>query len=64
VLRDIRRTGRSAELLPRILPALAVGLTLSALGELAGYAAGAGRAPERIGEMEVRRMPHVRRGDL
>jgi hypothetical protein len=64
VLRDIRRTGRSAELLPRILPALAVGLTLSALGELAGYAAGAGRAPERIGEMEVRRMSHVRRGEV
>jgi len=64
VLRDIRRTGRSAELLPRILPALAVGLTLSALGELAGYALGAGRAPQAIGEMELRRMPHVRRGDL
>jgi hypothetical protein len=64
VLGDIRRTGRSAELLPRILPALAAGLTLSALGELVGYAAGAGRAPEMIGEMEVRRMPHVRRGDL
>jgi hypothetical protein len=64
VLRDIRRTGRSPELLPRILPALAVGLTLSALGELTGYALGAGRAPEVIGEMEVRRMPHVRRGDL
>jgi hypothetical protein len=63
VLRDIRRTGRS-ELLPRILPALAAGLTLSALGELAGYALGAGRAPQVIGGMEVRRMPHVRRGDL
>jgi hypothetical protein len=64
VLRDIRRTGRSAELLPRILPALALGLGLSALGELAGYALGAGRAPRVIGEMELRRMPHVRRGDL
>jgi hypothetical protein len=64
VLRDIRRTGRSEELLPRILPALAVGLALSALGELAGYAAGAGRAPQAIGEMELRRMPHVRPGDV
>jgi hypothetical protein len=64
VLRDIRRTGRSAELLPRILPALAVGLTLSALGELAGYALGAGRAPQVIGEMELRRMGHVRLGEL
>jgi hypothetical protein len=64
VLRDIRRTGRSEELLPRILPALAVGLALSALGELAGYALGAGRAPEAIGEMELRRMPHVRPGDV
>jgi hypothetical protein len=64
VLGDIRRTGRSAELVPRILPALAVGLALSALGELAGYAFGAGRAPRRIAAMEVRRMPHVRRGDV
>ena len=64
VLREIRRTGRSAELLPRILPALAAGLTLSALGELAGYALGAGRAPRLIGEMELRRMGHVRRGEL
>ena len=64
VLRDIRRTGRSAELLPRILPALTLGLTLSALGELAGYALGPGGASRLIGEMELRRMPHVRRGDL
>jgi len=64
VIHDIRRTARAAELLPRILPALAVGLTLSAVGELAGYALGAGRAPQAIGEMELRRMPHVRRGDL
>ena len=63
MLRDIRRTGRSDELLPRILPALAAGLALSALGELAGYALGAGRAPQMIGAMEVRRMPHVRRGE-
>jgi hypothetical protein len=60
VLRDIRRTGRSAELLPRILPALAVGLALSALGELACYLLGPGRAPRLIGEMELRRMLHVR----
>jgi hypothetical protein len=63
VLRDIRRTGRSTELLPRILPALAVGLALSALGELTGYLLGPGRAPRLIGEMELRRMPHVRPGE-
>ena len=63
VLREIRRTRRSAELLPRILPALAVGLALSALGELAGYALGPGGAPRLIGEMELRRMPHVRPGE-
>ena len=59
VLRHIRRTGRSEELLPHILPALAIGLVVSALGELAGYALGPGRAPRLIGEMELRRMPHV-----
>jgi hypothetical protein len=63
VLRDIRRTGRSAELLPRIVPTLAIGLAVSALGELAGYALGPGRAPRLIGEMELRRMPHVARAD-
>jgi hypothetical protein len=63
VLRDIRRSGRSGELLPRILPALVVGLALSALGELAGYAVGPGSAQRRIGEMELHRRAHVRRGD-
>ena len=63
VFRDIRRTHRSSELLPRIVPALAIGLAVSALGELAGYLAGPGRAPRLIGEMELHRMPHVRRGD-
>jgi hypothetical protein len=63
VLGYIRRTGRSEELLPRILPALAVGLAVSALGELAGYALGPGRAPRLIGEMELRRMPHVLPGE-
>jgi hypothetical protein len=63
VLRDIRRTGRSAELLPRILPALTVGLVVSALGELAGYAVGPGNAQRRIGEMELHRRAHVRSGD-
>jgi hypothetical protein len=64
VLRDIRRTGRAEELLPRILPALALGLAVSALGELAGYLLGPGRAPRLIGEMELRRFPHVRPGDV
>jgi hypothetical protein len=59
VLRDIKRTGRTAELVPRILPALAVGLAVSAAGELTGYALGAGRAQRVVGEMELHRMPHV-----
>ena len=63
VVRDIRRTGRADELVPRILPALAVGLVLSALGELTGYALGPGQAQRRIGEMELHRRAHVRRGD-
>lgn len=63
VLRDIRRTNRSSELLPRIVPALALGLAVSALGELVGYLLGPGYAPRLIGEMELHRMPHVRRGD-
>jgi len=62
-LRHIRRTGRSAELLPRILPSLAVGLALSGLGELLGYVLGEGSAPARVAEMELHRRAHVRPGD-
>lgn len=63
VLGHIRRTGRSSELLPGILPSLCVGLALSGLGEFLGYAFGAGSARIPVAEMELHRRAHVRPGD-
>jgi hypothetical protein len=53
-----RRAGRIG-LLPRVLPALALGLVLSAAGEALGYGRGRG-SPRRLYEMELHRARHVR----
>jgi hypothetical protein len=50
-LRDLRRIGR-LDLLPRLLPALVAFYAVDGLGELAGYALGAGNANRRITETE------------
>jgi hypothetical protein len=60
VLRDVRRSGRRAELLPAILPTLLLGLVLSALGELAGYLAGPGASAERLSRIELYKQRYVR----
>ena len=57
-LRDSRRAAAGPGLL-RALPALASGLAVSALGEAAGYALGAGGAPRRIARYEFRRDLHL-----
>jgi hypothetical protein len=59
VLQQIRRCGRQAELLPRILPLLAIGLVSSGLGEVLGYAFEAGTAVERKSELESHRERHL-----
>lgn len=43
ILRDVRRSGHR-ELLPRLLPPLALVLVASAIGELVGYVSGPGRS--------------------
>jgi hypothetical protein len=55
IVGELRKPGRPRRLLPRVLPALAVGLLFDGAGELAGYAAGAGRAMERLSDMEFHR---------
>jgi hypothetical protein len=50
----IRASGR-VDLLPKLLPALAVALTISALGEFLGYAAGVGGASRPLYEIELHR---------
>ena len=56
-----RRVGRGAWFLARIIPTLCVGLTVDALGQMVGYAAGAGAAHEKMAEFEWHRMQHQRR---
>ncbi|HZR84538.1 MAG TPA: glycosyltransferase [Candidatus Binatia bacterium] len=55
---EIRRPGRPAHLWPRVAPALIVGLCLDTLGQLLGYACGAGRAGEKLYDFEFHRDRH------
>ena len=57
-----RRLGRGTWFLARVVPTLCVGLGLDALGQMVGYAIGAGNAHEKMAEFEWHRMQHTRRG--
>jgi len=61
--RDIRRIGEQERLLPRALPALCVGLTFHALGELAGYAFGLGNVEQQYSSYELNRIDHITEED-
>jgi hypothetical protein len=63
VLRDIRRSGCQRELLPRVLLPLTMGLVAHAVGELTGYALGAGAAVQRRVSFELSRRRHVTHQD-
>lgn len=52
---EMRRPGRPADLWPRIVPALLVGLTLDAVGQVLGYALGAGNASRKLYPFEFHR---------
>jgi glycosyltransferase involved in cell wall biosynthesis len=59
VLGHIFRSGHQRELLPRILPALILGLAADTAGQLMGYAFGAGNAARRRVSFELNRYQHV-----
>lgn len=59
ILREIRRSGYWGRLLPQILPALIVGLVVSAAGALVGYAFGIGDAEQHLSHFESYRLRHV-----
>jgi hypothetical protein len=56
----IRRTALPPHMAARLYPTLFAGLCLSALGELLGYAFGAGTSLRTISEMELHRRSHTR----
>lgn len=55
--------GKRAELVPRVLPMLWVGLLLDALGQMAGYAFGPGKSVEVLSVFEMDRRQHLNRHD-
>jgi hypothetical protein len=56
-----RRVERGPVFLAMVIPTIAVGLTFDALGQMAGYAAGAGDAHDKMAAYEWHRMKHVAR---
>ncbi|HEV8713527.1 MAG TPA: hypothetical protein VGX03_11960 [Candidatus Binatia bacterium] len=52
---EIRQPGRPANLWPRVLPALVLGLTVDTLGQVLGYALGAGNASQKLFYFEFHR---------
>jgi hypothetical protein len=58
-LRIVRHSSRQHNLLPGILPWLALGLAMHGLGEVVGYAIGAGDAVKRRMSFELNRCRHV-----
>ncbi len=59
-LREVARTGRTRELLPRMLPAVLFGLIAQQAGETVGYLTGRqGQAPEGRLSLELDRASHL-----
>jgi hypothetical protein len=62
-LGDARRLGRGWPFLARVVPTVGVGLIFDALGQMVGYALGAGTAHERLAAFEWHRLKHTPRGE-
>jgi hypothetical protein len=55
IIRELFRPGRPRHLLPRLLPALVIGLVFDGAGEMTGYALGPGEAMAKLSDMEFHR---------
>lgn len=60
ILRELHRPGRPRSLVPRVLPPLLTGLVVQSLGELAGYAFGAGTAKEQLSDIDLHRSKYIK----
>jgi predicted dehydrogenase len=58
-LGHVRRLGRSPAFLAKVIPTLAVGLVADGVGQMTGYALGAGNAHARLAEFEWHRRKHA-----
>ncbi len=63
ILRDARRPIREHRLLPRVLPALGLGIVIATIGELVGFLLGPGNAARRVTKYDIRKVDCVRESD-
>lgn len=63
ITRELFRPGRPRHLLPRLLPALIVGLVFDGAGEMTGYALGPGRSMAKLSDMEFHRERYLAEHD-
>jgi len=59
ILRNMSRPGRPLHQALRVLPELLLGLSADALGQMLGYALGAGNAREKLVQLEFHRYRHA-----
>ena len=56
-------SGRRRDITPRVYPALALGLALDGIGQMAGYCAGPGGTVEKLAVFEMDRLQHITAGE-
>jgi hypothetical protein len=62
-LREVKRSRRGRDLMPRIFVVLLISLVASAIGEMAGYAFGSGKAGQRLSDSELYKLRYVTEPD-
>ncbi len=62
-LGELLKPGRPRNLIPSVIPALTVLLAMDGLGEMVGYALGAGSAKQVLSDMEFRRFRYLTEKD-
>jgi Glycosyl transferase family 2 len=57
--KDLFGAGQRRALVPRVYPALLLGLAFDGAGQMAGYLFGAGRSPDKLAVFEMDRLQHL-----